>query len=83
MRGIFMVFSAIAAISVAGSGSVSASPVYPYCIQSQLDGSDCSFSSYNQCMASASGRGVECIANPAVAVAPPYPPQTQRRRALR
>ena len=84
MRGILLVFSTIAAISMAASGSASASPIYPYCIQSQLDGTDCSYSSYNQCMLSASGRGVECIVNPAVAFAPAYPPsRPQRRRAVR
>jgi Protein of unknown function (DUF3551) len=84
---------AVGSISVAGSGSAKASYlhpssyVYPYCIQSQIDGSDCSYPSYGACMAAASGRGVECIVNPIVAFAQqypePYPQPSRQRRAHR
>ena len=80
MRCIILALLAVGSISVAGSGPAAASYAYPYCIQSQLDGTDCSYSSYGQCMASASGRGVVCIVNPIVAFAQQYPqPQPQRR----
>jgi hypothetical protein len=42
---------------------------YPYCIQGRGPGypGDCSYRSYAQCMASASGRNVYCNVNPVVA----------------
>jgi hypothetical protein len=42
---------------------------YPYCIQGRGWGvpGDCSYRSYAQCMAAASGRGVYCNVNPRVA----------------
>jgi hypothetical protein len=80
MRCIILALLAVGSISVAGSTPAAASYVYPYCLQGQIDGTDCSFSSYDQCMASASGRGVECIVNPIVAFAQQnQQPQPQRR----
>ena len=50
---------------------------YPYCIQGKDWGipGDCSYVSYQSCMAAASGRGVYCAVNPRVAfgVARPDP----------
>jgi Protein of unknown function (DUF3551) len=67
---------------VAGSSPAAAFD-YPYCIQSRIDATRCSFTSYNQCMASASGIGAECIVNPYLAFAQQSPqysqPQPQRR----
>jgi hypothetical protein len=92
MRRIVLALLAVGSISVAASSSAKASflypspHTYPYCIQSQIDGSDCSYPSYEACMASASGRGVECIVNPIVAFAQQYPepyPQPRQRRARR
>jgi hypothetical protein len=91
MRRIILALLAVGSISVAGSGSAKASYLYPssytypYCIQSQLDGTDCSYPSYGACLASASGRGVECIVNPIVAFAQRYPsgPPPRQRRARR
>jgi hypothetical protein len=42
---------------------------YPYCVQGRGIGipGDCSYTSYAQCMASASGRGLYCNINPRVA----------------
>ena len=42
---------------------------YPWCVQGRGIGipGDCSYTSYNQCMASASGRGLYCNVNPRVA----------------
>jgi hypothetical protein len=89
MRRIVLAVLAVGSISVAGSSSASASYLYPssytypYCIQSQLDGSDCSYPSYGACLAAASGRGVECIVNPIVAFSQQYPDSAPPRRARR
>ena len=64
---------------MAGSGPAAAID-YPYCIQGRGVGipGDCSYRSYAECMATASGRNVYCNVNPRVAFgrAPrgrPYP----------
>ena len=51
---------------------------YPYCLQGRGIGipGECSYSTYGQCMASASGRGLYCNVNPRVAFG------QQRRRGL-
>jgi hypothetical protein len=71
----------------ATTSSQAAAFEYPYCIQSQKDGTLCEYSSYNQCMATASGRGVECIVNPVVAFAEQnqeiQPPQRSRHHRRR
>jgi glycerol uptake facilitator-like aquaporin len=77
MRGIILAVLTVGSISVAGSSPAKAY-TYPYCIQSSLDGSDCNYYTYNQCLAAASGRGVECIMNPIVAFAQQYPPGAQQ-----
>ncbi len=81
MRGAILALLAFGSISVACPSPAAASAwEYPYCLQSQIDGTDCAYSSYNQCMISASGRGAECIVNPTVAFGQQYqPPQRQRR----
>jgi hypothetical protein len=67
MRCIILALLAVGSVSMAGSGpAAAAAPVYPYCIQSQIDGTDCSYTTYEQCAASASGRGVDCVINPIV-----------------
>jgi hypothetical protein len=57
-----------AAATLAGSGPAAAID-YPYCIQGGGWGipGDCSYRSYAECMASASGRRVYCNVNPRVA----------------
>jgi hypothetical protein len=54
--------------SVVGSAPVAAYD-YPYCLQGRGVGipGDCSYASYAQCMASASGRALYCNVNPRVA----------------
>ena len=56
--------SAWAAFSVAPAEAVGTR--YPFCIQGdeQPGLSNCTFTSYEQCQATASGRKVYCIANP-------------------
>jgi hypothetical protein len=66
MRNVYL---ALAATGLALAGSVPAHAVgtrYPFCIQGdEYPGlSGCTFTSYQQCQASASGRFLTCIANP-------------------
>nr|WP_244549205.1 DUF3551 domain-containing protein [Bradyrhizobium canariense] len=62
----------VAAAITAGAGPAAAFD-YPYCIQGWGVGvpGDCSYRSYAQCMASASGRNVYCNVNPRVAFRQP------------
>jgi hypothetical protein len=88
MRRIILAVSAVGAISAAGSSPASAAYEYPYCMQSRTMGTECYYTSYNQCMASANGLGAECIVNPIVAFAQQYQqpqpqPQPRQRRARR
>ena len=57
--------AAAGAATFAGSAPAAAHD-YPYCIQGGGFGypGDCSYSSYSQCQASASGRHVYCNVNP-------------------
>ena len=54
-----LALSAAGAATVAGSSAPAAAYDYPYCIQGRgyRHPGDCSYSTYGQCMASASGRG--------------------------
>jgi hypothetical protein len=54
--------------TIAGSGPAAAID-YPYCIQGRGWGipGDCSYRTYAECMATASGRNVYCNVNPRVA----------------
>ena len=54
---------------------------YPYCVQGRGIGipGDCSYRSYAQCMASASGRGLYCNINPRAA----FGKQPRRARPYR
>ncbi len=63
-----LVLAAAGAATFAGSGPAAAVD-YPYCVQGRGVGipGDCSYTSYGQCMASASGRGLYCNVNPRVA----------------
>jgi len=59
---------ATGAATAIGSGPAAAID-YPYCAQGRGVGipGDCSYTSYRQCMASASGRNLYCNVNPRVA----------------
>ena len=63
-----LVLVAAGATTTAGSGPAAAFD-YPYCAQGRGVGvpGDCSYTSYGQCMASASGRDLYCNINPRVA----------------
>ena len=75
-----LALSAAAIAMVAGS-SPAAAYDYPYCVQGRGVGvpGDCSYSTYAQCMASASGRGLYCNINPRVA----FGQQPRRGRTYR
>lgn len=73
MRKLMLAALAVGGVSAMASSPTAAAPVYPYCIQSQAFGTDCSYPSYEACQATASGRGVSCIANPRLVFNPqPY-----------
>ena len=71
---------ALAAIGMAPAGAVGTR--YPFCIQGneQPGLSNCTFTSYEQCQATASGRFLYCIANPYYAGEGDYPRAYGRRR---
>jgi uncharacterized protein DUF3551 len=75
-----LALSAAAAVTMAGSGPAAAID-YPYCIQGGGWGipGDCSYRSYAECMATASGRRVYCNVNPRVA----FGHQQRRGRSYR
>ena len=68
MRNAMLAMLALLAAAIAASGPAVAID-YPYCIQGRGWGvpGDCSYRSYAECMATASGRGVYCNVNPRVA----------------
>jgi len=64
-----VILSLLAAITIAAFGTAPAEAVgthYPFCIQGndQPGLSNCTFVSYQQCQATASGRRLWCIPNP-------------------
>ena len=65
-----MALLAAGAATVAGSGPAAAYD-YPWCAQGRGVGvpGDCSYQTYAQCMASASGRALYCNVNPRAAFA--------------
>jgi len=67
MRTIFLVLLGVGGLGMAGIPSAGAvGTQYPFCIQGdQFPGlSNCTFTSYQQCQATASGTNNSCIANP-------------------
>ncbi|MEA2889507.1 MAG: hypothetical protein QOJ84_1965 [Bradyrhizobium sp.] len=58
-------FSAFAFAALAGSAAQAGPITRPgtYCMQYTLGGTDCSFTSYAQCEATASGEAAECYGN--------------------
>ena len=72
MRTIILAVMAAGATYTTGSGPAMARD-YPYCLQSRQEGipGDCSYQSYNQCVASASGRNATCAINPRFAFSQP------------
>jgi hypothetical protein len=69
---VLLALSTVGAAIVAGSGPTAAFD-YPYCIQGRGVGipGDCSYRTYAECLATASGRNVYCNVNPRVAFRQP------------
>jgi Protein of unknown function (DUF3551) len=71
MRNASLAIAALLAVGAATlAGSTPAAAIdYPWCVQGRGIGipGDCSYTSYAQCMASASGRGLYCNVNPRAA----------------
>jgi hypothetical protein len=80
MLGLFGLLSA-GAVTMAGTGSAAAFD-YPFCIQGAELGipGDCSYPSYEACLAAASGRNLYCNINPRVAFRAPPPDQQPEPR---
>src|SRR6201995_6090813 len=67
MRNVILALLAASGLAMVGTAPASAVGTrYPFCIQGdQYPGlSNCTFTSYEQCEATASGRFLYCIANP-------------------
>jgi len=65
-RTILVLLAAAGLAALAASPAAAVGTRYPFCIQGedQPGLSGCSFTSYEQCQATASGRFLSCIANP-------------------
>jgi hypothetical protein len=60
---LFALIASSALVFIHLSSPAQAGPIVPrghYCLQYDEGGTDCSFTSYNQCLATASGIGAEC-----------------------
>ena len=67
MRNIALALLAASGLAMAGGAPAEAVGTrYPYCIQGQAYPglSNCTFTSYEQCQATASGRFLYCVENP-------------------
>jgi len=73
MKRILFGLAVVAAASIVTAGPASARD-YRYCLQSLHIGipGDCSYSTYRQCRAAASGRNADCFLNPRVAFSRSY-----------
>jgi Protein of unknown function (DUF3551) len=71
------------AVAIGLAAPAMADQSFPVCLQS--DGMDCSYTSIEQCKATASGRAAYCLANPLYApeAARPSGPVERRHRARR
>lgn len=65
-RAILVLLAASGLTALAASPAAAVGTRYPFCIQGdeQPGLSNCTFTSYEQCQATASGRKLYCIANP-------------------
>ena len=67
MRNVILALLAVSGLAVIGAAPAEAVGVrYPFCMQGRdVQGlSDCRYTSYEQCQATASGRFLYCIENP-------------------
>lgn len=77
MKRVLLAMLAVGVVGAIGSGEASAKD-YRYCLQSRHTGipGDCSYNTYAQCRATASGLNADCNINPRVAF-------SQQRRTYR
>jgi Protein of unknown function (DUF3551) len=80
MRNLMLALLAAATVTAIASSPAAAAPAYPYCLQSQAFGTQCSYPTYQACQTTASGLGYDCILNPRVAYAPPSYAEPRRSR---
>jgi len=75
MRNAMLALLALSAVATVAGTAPAAAYDYPFCAQGRGVGypGECSYSNYQQCLASASGRGLYCNVNPRAALnqAPP------------
>jgi hypothetical protein len=67
MRNVFLALAAAGGLAIVGMAPAEAvGSRYPFCLQGNDSPglSNCTFTSYQQCQASASGRFLYCVANP-------------------
>jgi hypothetical protein len=66
MRSIILISFVIGGLAVIGAAPAEAVSTCPYCMQGRSSPglSNCTFASLAQCRATASGRGMTCVANP-------------------
>jgi hypothetical protein len=83
MLGLLGLMSAGAVMTT--SATPAAAFDFPYCLQGRDWGipGECSYSSYEACEASASGRGLYCNVNPRVAFLPPPSAEPRRHHGRR
>jgi hypothetical protein len=82
MRNLVLALTAASGLAMAGAAPAAAVGThYPFCLQGndQPGLSGCSFTSYAQCQATASGRFLTCIANPYYDGGDPNPRGTRGR----
>ncbi len=63
MRKFLIAIAALGVVFAFGSSGAEAAPSYKYCLKNSPGPGDCKYSSYRQCMASASGTGATCVRN--------------------
>ena len=56
MRNLILAMAAVGGLAAMASSPAKAAPTYPYCMQSETFGTDCSYPTYEACQAAASGR---------------------------
>jgi Protein of unknown function (DUF3551) len=82
MRKLILAAMALTAAGVAtlATSAPAAAGDYPWCVVGRDMGypGDCTYSTYGQCMASASGRYAYCQGNPRVAYGQQLPPRGRR-----
>jgi hypothetical protein len=85
MRNVVLALLAAGGLAMAGAPAEAVGTRYPFCMQGDdAPGlSDCSYTSYQQCQATASGRYLYCVENPYYNSGGNYDPRAYRRPPVR